>query len=243
MTSQAGVPQLPRHWQLGWNNCLRDSTLGVDTVGHKTTAGDGNAAFGASVPTPLVISVVLGVATRLHPEQRPKEVQIMPNVAVQKVNGTEKRLPIFDEIAKRFEDVRHRAFELFERRGCEAGRGLDDWLKAEREILGSPAAELAEKDGAYELQVALPGFDAKDVEVTATATEIIVHASSSQEKKSEKDDVLWTEFASSDVYRHLPIPNPIDADKTTATLEKGLLRVTAPKAIQAEKPSSTAKAA
>lgn len=167
----------------------------------------------------------------------------MPNVAVQKMNGTENRLPIFDEIAKRFEDVRHRAFELFEHRGCEVGRGLEDWLKAEREILGSPPAELAEKDGAYELQIALPGFDVKDVQVTATPTEIIVHASSREEKKSEKENVLWTEFASNDVYRQLPIPNPIDADKTTATLEKGLLRVLAPKAVRAEKQSIAVKAA
>lgn len=167
----------------------------------------------------------------------------MTNVVVQKANGTEKRLPIFDEIAKRFEDVRHRAFELFENRGCEIGRGLEDWLKAEREILGSPAAELAEKDGAYELQIALPGFDVKDIQVTATPTEIIVRASSSQEKKSEKENVLWTEFTSNDVYRQLPIPNSIDADKTTATLEKGLLHITAPKAVRAEKQSVAVKAA
>ncbi len=167
----------------------------------------------------------------------------MPNVAIQKMNGSEKKLPIFEEIAKRFEEVRHRAFELFENRGCQGGRGLEDWLHAEREILGSPAAELAEKDGAYELLVALPGFDVKDVRVTATPTEIIVHASSSQEKKSEKNTVLWTEFGSNDVYRQLQIPNSIDADKTTATLEKGVLRITAPKAIQTEKQLIAVKAA
>lgn len=159
----------------------------------------------------------------------------MPNVTVQTVNGSEKRLPVFDEIAKRFDAVRNRAFELFETRGCEIGNGLDDWLKAEREILGSPIAELAEKDSAYELQVALPGFDVKDVQVTATPAEIIIHAASNQEKKTEKENLLWTEFASSDVYRQVQIPNPIDADKTTATLEKGLLRITAPKAVEAQK--------
>ena len=166
----------------------------------------------------------------------------MPNVAVQKINGSEKSLPIFAEIAKRFDEIQHRAFELFESRGCQIGRGLDDWLKAEREILGSPVAELAEKDGSYELQLALPGFDGKDVHVTVTPAEIIVHASSNQETKSEKDNVLWTEFASNDVYRRVQTPNRIDADKAAATLDKGLLRVTAPKAIAPEKKSMSAKA-
>lgn len=172
----------------------------------------------------------------------------MPNITVQKVNGNEKRFPIFDEIQKRLQEVQHRAFNLFERRQSEIDRGLEDWLRAEREILGSTAAELAEKNGAYEFQVALPGFEAKDVQVTATPGEIIVRASSSHETKTEKGDVLWTEFASNDVYRHLPIPKPIDLDKTTATMDKGLLRVTAPKAPQSDvvpagKQSSSVKVA
>ena len=35
------------------------------------------------------------------------------------------------------EQVRRRAYDLYIRRGCECGSELDDWLKAEREILTS----------------------------------------------------------------------------------------------------------
>ena len=31
-------------------------------------------------------------------------------------------------------DVARRAYELFQERGCEPGRDLDDWLRAEREL-------------------------------------------------------------------------------------------------------------
>ncbi len=167
----------------------------------------------------------------------------MPSVAVQKISGNEKSLPIFDEIANKFHQVRERAFALFESRGRQVGASIEDWLKAEREILGSPSAELAEKDGGYELQVALPGFDAKDVEVTATPTEIIVHASFRQEKKSEKDRVLWTEFTSNDVFRQVQISKPIEAAKATATLDNGVLRVAAPIAVRAEEKAAAATAA
>jgi HSP20 family protein len=152
----------------------------------------------------------------------------MSQVAVKKVNGGSKEvLPVFGEIAKRFEAIERRAFDLFEKRGRELGHEMEDWLNAEHE-LGFPAAELSEKDGAYKIEVALPGFEAKEVEVTATASEIILHAATKQEKKGEKDNVLWTEFGSNDVYRRFELPNPIDADKVTANLENGLLRVTAP---------------
>jgi hypothetical protein len=36
-----------------------------------------------------------------------------------------------------FEEVQRRAYDLFERRGSEPGHDVDDWLQAEREIMGS----------------------------------------------------------------------------------------------------------
>jgi len=156
----------------------------------------------------------------------------MSNVAIQKVeNAAQKTLPIFEEISKRFNEIRQRALDLFEKRGRQIGHELDDWLKAEREILGRwPAAELKEKDGAYEFEMTLPGYHPKEVSITATPNEIIVHAETKHEKKTSEGTVLWTEFGSNNVYRHVELPEPIDVDKTSATLENGLLRIAAAKA-------------
>jgi len=165
----------------------------------------------------------------------------MSQVAITKVNDGKKTLPIFDEIAKRFEAVRRRAFDLFENRGRQLGHDLEDWLKAEHDIFGWPSAELAEKDGAYEMQITLPGFDPREVEVTAASNEIIVHAATEKENKTKKGAVLWTEFGSNNVYRRFEVTNPIDVDKVTAKLENGLLRINAP---EVAKPKEiTAKAA
>lgn len=154
----------------------------------------------------------------------------MSNVAVQKVNGPAKeKLPIFEEIGKRFEEVRRRAFELFENRGKEIGREIEDWLTAEREVLGATSAELTEKEKAYELRITLPGFEAKDVNVTVTPTEIIVHAAVQEEKKKEEGKVVWTEFGSRDVYRRFELPNPVDPETAAAKLEKGVLLLEASK--------------
>lgn len=153
----------------------------------------------------------------------------MAQVAIKKANNADARmLPVFGELSKRFEAVRDRAFDLFQKRGCELDHELEDWLNAEREVFGWPAAELAEKDAAYEIRVALPGFKAKDVEVIATPREVVVHASTEEEKKTQKDGVLWTEFSSNDVYRRFEFLNPISVDNVTANLEDGLLRIKAP---------------
>ncbi len=91
------------------------------------------------------------------------------DVAISKVNEQIRPpLPIFEKVDKLVEAIERRAYERFEMRGREVGHDLDDWLEAERELLGSPAAELSEMEGVFQLQVTLPGFDAKEIEVTAT---------------------------------------------------------------------------
>ena len=63
--------------------------------------------------------------------------------------------------------------------------------------------------------------------MTATPSEIVVHAATKQEKKGDKDNVLWTEFGSKNVYRRFEVPNPINLDKVTANIENGLLHINA----------------
>jgi len=152
----------------------------------------------------------------------------MSKIVITKVDDTDNKAPVFEEIAKRFEGVQQRAFDLFDKRGRALGHELEDWLKAEQEVFGWPAAELAEKNGVYEMQVALPGFEEKDVEVTATPTEVVVHAATKEEKKTQKGAVLWTEFGSDEVYRSFKVPNPISVVHVTANLENGILRINAP---------------
>ena len=165
----------------------------------------------------------------------------MPQVAITKVNDVGKKtLPVFGEIAKRLHAVQQRAFDLFEKRGREAGHELDDWFRAEHELLGRPTAELAEKDSSYQVQVALPGFEAKDIEVTATPTGLIVHAATEKQNKTEENSVLWTEFGSSDVYRRFEVPIAINVDQVTAKLDNGILQINAPKVTQAKEPKAAA---
>lgn len=164
----------------------------------------------------------------------------MSDIRIQLANEGERDLPVFSELAQRMDAVRQRAFEMFAERGGTEGRDLDDWIAAEHEVLGWPAAELKEANGAFQVDVTLPGFAAKEVEVTATPTELIVHAASRQERKGEDEYIVWSEFGSNDVYRRFGFPKSVDVDKVTARLENGILKVMAPKA-EALAPRDTIK--
>jgi hypothetical protein len=42
--------------------------------------------------------------------------------------------PAFQDDGKRHEMIARKAYELYERRGCEPGHEFEDWLEAERQI-------------------------------------------------------------------------------------------------------------
>jgi len=67
----------------------------------------------------------------------------MSQVAVEKVGvKTDAATSVFDEIKALSERIRHRAFEIFERRRGKDGNEVTDWLNAERDLLRIPESEL-----------------------------------------------------------------------------------------------------
>lgn len=129
--------------------------------------------------------------------------------------------------------IRRRAYALFENRDRERGsdvRGSDvgDWLQAEREMLWMPLSELVDEGVAFRARVALPGFDAKDVQVSAMPDALVIQAGATH--THENDLVCFCEFSRNEVFRRLDLPASIDVDNVSASLDKGILQVTAPKA-------------
>jgi len=162
----------------------------------------------------------------------------MSHVTVHKIQNEKTALvkPFFSEIEKAFDAIRLRAFELFERRGGVPGNEMEDWLAAERELFWVPQAEMAENGKEFKMEVAVPGFDAGEVKVTAVPGEIIVKANAEKRNEKEEEGICYSEFGSKSLYRRFDMSTPIDVDKVTATIEKGMLTIVAPKmAAQPEK--------
>ena len=155
----------------------------------------------------------------------------MPQIKIESVkDGDPKSQPILAQMERRMEDVRRRAFELFELRGCEYGQEVEDWLKAEREVLGWPPLETKENEREFEFQVPLDDFQVSQVTVLVTPSEIVVHAKTEAEKQAEEANARAAAFTGTEIYRRIELPRPIETDRTTATFDKGTLRITAAKA-------------
>lgn len=160
----------------------------------------------------------------------------MSRLDVQKIPAADDRtLPIFAEFDQLADRIRLQAYNLFAHRGAGEGHALDDWLAAEREVCW-PAAELAERDDEFVLDVALAGFEPGEITVSASPREILVKAAHKHERKSAGEGepkVRWTEFRSDDVLRRVELPSPADVDRISANFQNGLLKIVAPKAKRA----------
>jgi HSP20 family protein len=136
---------------------------------------------------------------------------------------------IFEAVERLLEEVQRRAFDLFHKRGGIGGRDLDDWLQAERQL--HPAAELIERERDFQIRVALPGYDPKDVQVAALPDSILLEAKASSHPDKEDGEVRFSEFSESAVCRRFDLPGGIDVEKVAAKLDKGILEITAGKGL------------
>lgn len=136
---------------------------------------------------------------------------------------------MFERLAEITRETGHRAFEFFQRRGGEFGRELDDWFRAESEVLLPIKVEVTETDDQINVRVAIPGFKPKDIEVSVKENILILSGETESSKKREDENMVFSEFRSNKFCRQIRLSSDVDADKVAANLKDGVLQLTLPK--------------
>jgi HSP20 family protein len=140
---------------------------------------------------------------------------------------------IFDQMKEMQDRIMQRAYEIFERNGSMLGRDLDNWTQAERQLVWKPPFELCEKDGQFQLEAAIAGVDAKDINIEVTPEDIVLTANTQHQHTDQKGIVHYCEFESGKMFRSIHLPKKINPDKVRAEFKNGLLRLTAEIALEA----------
>jgi len=160
----------------------------------------------------------------------------MSSIPIQKIRREEDAPPaLWQSMQSILDEIQKRAFELFHQRGGVLGWDMDDWLRAERQLIWSPQSELVEREKEYKLRLAVPGLDAKDLEITAMPDSIFVQGQAARRRETKEGEIRFSEFTQEKLFRRFQLPGLIDVDKVTAALDKGILQVTAPKEAAAKK--------
>jgi HSP20 family protein len=170
--------------------------------------------------------------------QSNEEDQTMkPQQAIQTMKQQAPASPVFVEVEKLFEQVKEfsqtvarRAYEYFEARGREFGHDLEDWLRAESELMRRVPVEIKEADGQITLRAEVPGFTANEIKISVEPQRLVISGKSEKTAEVEKEQTLLSEFRSNQFCRELRLPAEVEPDKTMAGLKDGVLELSFVKA-------------
>ena len=133
---------------------------------------------------------------------------------------------VFDELDRLHQAIRERAYNLFRNGGAPSDSALRDWLTAERELVSKPPIELRQRDNQFEVLAALPGVEAKHLDVQMTPEDVLIKADSPHEHAPD-GTVHVCEFAPGRIFRSVHFPERIDPESAKAEYRNGMLHVTA----------------
>jgi HSP20 family protein len=114
-------------------------------------------------------------------------------------------------------------FEPFE----EFEKMLDLPTRASRAFV--PAVDVYETKDAVMIESPLAGVDPNDVEITVDNNILTIKGETSKTSEVEEKDYYRKEVRSGSFYRQVALPSNVEGEKTEASFEKGMLKISIPK--------------
>jgi HSP20 family protein len=105
------------------------------------------------------------------------------------------------------------------------------WLKR----MNEPALNIKEKKDEFEIELAAPGYNKKDFEVTIDNGCLNISAKKELSKEEKEEDYTRKEFSYSSFERSLQLPDTIADEKIKAKYDNGILKFSLAKKEEAKK--------
>jgi len=141
---------------------------------------------------------------------------------------------IVERIQQTYDSIAHRAFEIFENNGRWLGRELDDWFRAESELLRPVFLEIAESDVSLTVRAEVPGFSAKELEIHVEPRKLTIAGKHETQEESRKGKTIYSERCANEILRVVNLPADVDSSRVSATLKDGVLNIELAKAARAK---------
>src|SRR5262245_41553746 len=94
---------------------------------------------------------------------------------------------LFDQMKEFSQTVAERAYQLFDERGREFGHELEDWLRAEFELMRHVPTELKESKDQFIVRAEVPGFNAQDIKISVDPNLVILSGKFEKELDEETE--------------------------------------------------------
>lgn len=106
-----------------------------------------------------------------------------------------------------------------------------DFFGSDANAIEAPAMNVVEKSGEFDVDLSVPGFDKKDINIEVNHNVLTVSArtKSENEEKDKDDKIVRQEFSASSFERSFVLPENVDTANISAKQDKGLLKIRLPK--------------
>jgi HSP20 family molecular chaperone IbpA len=118
-----------------------------------------------------------------------------------------------DAINEMYDQITQRAYEIFLARGGVGTLDIEDWLKAEQQLLFKPETQVEQTDHGITVTVRIGHVIPSDLQVLITSDAMVIQA---QDNSTDKT-----------VFRSVEFPRRIDVNKAGAVYRNGCLILTA----------------
>jgi HSP20 family molecular chaperone IbpA len=117
------------------------------------------------------------------------------------------------EVQEVYSRIAAKAYEYFLEGGCINGHDVDDWLRAEHELLFKPTVRLRREPSDFVVEVDLPGVEPADLQIRVTLQRMLL---------------ISVPFEPRQIFRMVRFPEAIDTAGVQTGFYDGTLKVIAP---------------
>jgi HSP20 family protein len=161
-----------------------------------------------------------------------------------------KHFPALVEADKMFEklwattnDIATRAYEIFIDGGRRFGSEIEDWLRAETEMLRAAPAKITENKDHINATIAVPGYKPKEIEMSIKDKTLIVSGETTAHEDRDDDKIVYSEWRSDRFLRQLELPCEVETNGLEAVVDNGVLKLALKKKAATEATKVAVKAA
>jgi len=141
---------------------------------------------------------------------------------------------VVDRIQQTYDEIARRAFEIFENNGRWLGNDLENWFRAESELLHPVHLEMAESEDNLTVRAEVPGFSTKELEINVEPRRLTIAGKHEALEESKKGKTIYSERCAKEILRVVDLPAEVDSSKVSAMLKHGVLNIELPKAAHAK---------
>jgi HSP20 family protein len=122
-------------------------------------------------------------------------------------------------------------------------RGFDnrDWWPTTRRLW--PPVNVSETEDAFRVECEVPGLKSGDVDISVAGDQLTIKGETKRPERAAEDAYHRRERRFGEFSRTVELPSPVNADKVTAELADGVLRIELEKAAEARPKRITVKGA